>query len=673
MKILLSLIMSVIFINYAEATNYYFSNDLGNDERTPRQAQNPSTPWKTLNKLNAYFSNLQPGDSVLLKRGESFYGSITVNKSGSANSPIVIGAYGTGNKPVITSLVTLSDWTANKAYNGVFESSANASLGTTVNMVLLNGEVQQLGRYPNSDAKNKGYLNFESHNGTASITDNELSSPINWTGAELVLRSRRWTLDRDLIISQSGNTIFYKASSKYEPYDNYGFFIQNDIKTLDKPGEWYFNPSTKKLSMYFGKNSPTAYFIQASAFENIISSSGFSYVIFSNLNLQGANTCGFFIKNGSNINIKDCNILFSGRDGVKVSNHKNFDIENCTIANSNNNSIDLGFSGSNNTVIRNNMILNTSILAGMGGSSDGKGFAIQSNGKGTVIEYNKILNTGYTAINFNGDSTVVKNNFIDSFCVIKDDGSAIYTYVGSKNNNINKGRLVIGNIVLNGVGAPQGTSSKTAAAANGIYMDVGATGVEIVDNTVANTSGGIFFHKAHHLIAKSNTLFGNTIGLFIQNNGGAVPITNNTITNNIFFPQNPKQLAVSLETTGSDIDDIGTLDSNFYWGAAENDQQFKEISKDNNTGKNVKRMLNLNEWKSTHPYDPSSKKLPSLSFSIVNSNNLVRFEYNETQKNKTIALNGIYTDVKNKSYSNKIVLKPYSSIILLKQTGKKIK
>jgi len=667
MKILLSLVLSVTFFQFARASNYYFSSTLGNDDRPPRQAQNPSTPWKTLSKLNAYFSSLEPGDQVLLKRGDIFYGSIVVSSSGTASAPIVIGAYGSGNKPVITSLVTLSGWSANDTYKGVYGSTPVSSVGSNVNMVLLNGQVQPLGRYPNSDAANNGYLIFESHLGTASITDNELSSPINWTGAELVLRSKRWVLDRDLITSQSGNTIFYNASSKYEPHDKYGYFIQNDIKTLDQRGEWYYNPSSKQLSVFLGRNNPSSYTVQASTIDNLISSSANSHIVFDNLQIKGANVCGFLIKNGSDINIRNCDILFSGRDGIRVVKHKNLDVENCTVSNSNNNGIDLGSNGSNNATIRNNIISNTSVMPGMGGSGDGKGFALQSNGKNTLVEYNRILNTGYTAIYFNGDSTIIKNNFIDSFCMAKDDGSAIYTFTGAKSNTINKGRKVIGNIVMNGIGAPQGTNSKNSAA-NGIYMDVAAAGVEITGNTVANTFSGIFFHKANHLTAANNTLYSNNIGLYIQNNGGSTPVTNNVITNNLFFPKNPKQLAVSVETGSDEMDNIGILDSNFYWGATEGDLAFKQMSQDN-SGKNSTKYLTLNDWKTTHPYDPSSKKLPSMS-NNSNLNNMTRFEYNPSLKNKTVALDGKYADVKGNSYANSVVLKPYSSIILVKQTGR---
>ena len=130
------LLLLACFFNSASATNYYFSSVSGDDSRTATQAKSSSTPWKTLSKLNSFFSSLQPGDSVLFKRGETFYGSITVSKSGSSSLPIVIGAYGSGNRPVITSFVTLGNWVSKG--NGVWESY-NSSLGSVLNMVILNG------------------------------------------------------------------------------------------------------------------------------------------------------------------------------------------------------------------------------------------------------------------------------------------------------------------------------------------------------------------------------------------------------------------------------------------------------------------------------------------------------------------------------------------------------
>src|SRR4051795_2241605 len=88
----------------AQATNYYFSSSVGDDSRTSAQAQSPSTPWKSLTKLNSWFPSLQPGDSVLFKCGETFFGSFVTTKSGTSTSPIVLSSYGTGAKPTISGI-----------------------------------------------------------------------------------------------------------------------------------------------------------------------------------------------------------------------------------------------------------------------------------------------------------------------------------------------------------------------------------------------------------------------------------------------------------------------------------------------------------------------------------------------------------------------------------------
>lgn len=643
MKSLL-LILLTCSIQSAWATTYYFSSRSGDDSRSSSEARNSSTPWKTLGKLNSIFSSLQPGDAVLLKRGDVFYGSIVANSSGSAGSPIVIGAYGSGDKPVITSLVTLTDWSADGTKKGVYESAPNSSLGSVVSTVLLNGEVQELGRYPNSDAPNKGYLTIDSHEGKTSITDNNLTGNTNWTGAELVLRSKRFVIDRSLITSQSGNTIYYTASTKYEAPDKAGYFIQNDIKTLDKTGEWYYDPVSKKVSIFLGRNNPSSYTIQASSIDNLIASSNNSNIVFENLDVRGANVCGFLIKNGSNISVKNCDISSSGRDGLRVVNHKNFDIENCTVINSNNNGIDLGFSGSENATIRNNFIKNTMMLVGMGGSGDGKGLGIQSNGSGGTIEYNEIRNTGYIPLVFNGNDVMVKNNFIDSFCITKDDGGGIYTYTGYPKPDY-RGRKVIGNIVLNGIGAGEGAGSP-GKSAEGIYMDNNSADVEIRDNTVANCSNqGIFLQSAHKITIENNTVY-NCMKkqLSIVESPRLPPVRDCVIANNIFFSTQSSQLISSFMTSLNDVNLFATFDNNNYVRPSD------------------ERMQNfIGKVKS---YEANAKIVGLSSPSV-------RFEYNPTKENKTIALDGNYVDVSNNSYSKSVVLKPYSSIILLRGGGKR--
>jgi Right handed beta helix region len=97
----------------AGATTYYVS-PTGSDSNN---GTSPGTPIQTLGRASGL--PLNPGDQVLLERGASFSGKLAVWKSGTSSSPITIGAYGSGGKPVVTgdclevggSYVTMTDLT----------------------------------------------------------------------------------------------------------------------------------------------------------------------------------------------------------------------------------------------------------------------------------------------------------------------------------------------------------------------------------------------------------------------------------------------------------------------------------------------------------------------------------------------------------------------------------
>lgn len=632
MKTLFLLLFVCPFLT-ASATTYYFSANSGNDSRSFSEARNSSTPWKSLSKLNSIFSSLRPGDVVLLKRGETFYGSINVSKSGTSSSPITIGAYGSGNKPVITSLLTLSGWVSKG--NGIWEAY-NSSLSPNVSTVLLNGVPQELGRYPNSNARNKGYLILESRSGTTSITDNQLTSSPNWTGAEVVIRARRWVLNRNLITSHSGTKVYYKASSSYTPQNNYGYFIQKSIKTLDRLGEWYYNSSTKKLSVHFGSGSPSSYKVQAAAKDNLIYSQSFSNIKFDNLNIKGANGSGVFIKSGSRINIQNCDIEFSGKDGVEAKFHTNFKIENSTISNSYNDGINLGYSG-DYAIIRNNKITNSGVLAGMGVSGDNNGLGILSYGNYNIIEYNEIKNTGLTAINFNGNYVTIKNNLIENFCVTKDDGSGIYSYTGS--SGARKGRKVIGNIVMNGKGAWEGTSAPVSYSAEGIYLDNNSADVEVSGNTVANCANqGVYIHSSYAMKILNNTLYNNKRQLAMIEDADNSKIRNCTISNNVLFSKLTSQTVSHIKSYYNDIQYFGKFSGNYYVRPSD-DRNSSILS----TIRKYEYYANLKTYTTS-----------------------TRFEYNATKSSKTISLDASYIDAKNNRYSGSITLQPYTSAVLIK-------
>src|SRR5690606_14269123 len=140
-RILTKLALSFLMVVLGQellAADYYFSSVSGNDSRIPVQAQNPATPWKSIEKLNAVFSTLKAGDAVYFKRGEIFYGTVHIDKSGAAGNPIKISAYGTAAKPVITSLVTISGW---KSIGGGKYESSGALNTSDVSILLMDNKV----------------------------------------------------------------------------------------------------------------------------------------------------------------------------------------------------------------------------------------------------------------------------------------------------------------------------------------------------------------------------------------------------------------------------------------------------------------------------------------------------------------------------------------------------
>ncbi|MDX2072278.1 MAG: right-handed parallel beta-helix repeat-containing protein [Haliscomenobacter sp.] len=540
------------------ATNYYFSSQTGDDSRSPQQARNAQTPWKTIAKLNAFFSQLQPGDSVLFKRGEVFSGGIQIVKSGSTSLPIVLAAYGSGAAPVINGFTNISTWTS--VGGGIYESPVINTPGN-VNMVAINNTSYAMGRYPNADASNKGFLTFEGH-GNLHIIDNQLPASPTWNNGELVVRTSRWTIERVPITTTTKSRINYSKDTDYDLEDGYGYFIQNHIKTLDQFGEWYYNPSTKKLNVFFGTKSPTSYNVQIATTNTLIESKANDIVI-ANLVIKGANQYGVYSNaaNLKNLRIKNTKILFSGIDAIRVFNCSNFVLENSEITNSNSIAVNLKYDASN-AVLTNNKIRNTGIFPGM--ITENQAYGIISYTKGFKAEYNHIVKTGYVGIRFAGDNNLIKNNYIDTFCLVIDDGSGIYTWTGKANTTFSN-RSVIGNIVLNGLGAPEGTNRSDYAAAEGIYLDDNATNVDVIGNTVAHcVNNGIYIHNARNIKIQNNTLYNNKVQIKTVHDDLGSPITNAVFTANHFFSKSTDQTTFYFKSDVNDFAKMGSFSGNYY-------------------------------------------------------------------------------------------------------------
>lgn len=626
---------------HANAGTYYFSMASGDDSRTPVQAQNTATPWKTIAKFNSYFSSFQPGDVILFNRGEEFAGGMLISRSGTAASPITIGSYGTGAMPIISGFTTLSGWTLN---DGLYEASLP---NATLNMVLFNGAFQPIGRWPKS-----GYLAQQSHSGTTAITSSAISSAGSFTSGELVTRPVHWILQRGTINTQTATSIttspfLTPIGAVYQPIAGYGFFFQNHPRACTLPGDWCYDGAAHKIKVNLGTGNAV---VKASTTDMLVTIASRSYITFTGISFQGANIDAFKITSSDHISILGCNISFTGQDGIWVNASPNTVIENTTLNFTNNN----GITGNNNAsmTIRGNVFSNTGMVAGMGVSGDGQYQAMAYIGANSLIELNTLVNTGYVGIHFVGANTIVQKNLVYQFCAVKDDGGGIYSW-----SNGQSGSKVLNNIVLNGVGAAAGTTDAVGTA-EGIYMDDNVTGVEIAYNTVANMPfAGLLLHNANKLNIHDNTFYDN--GAVIYKGGqayysnGAGTMASISLAANIFFSRKALQDVTNIDPAGSSLS----------WMTSNNNYFCRPLNEKSCFSVNLGgfKHVDLPGWVALSGQDKASKSTPIA----VSDTNKIRFEYNATQLARVVPLDGTYIDVKATEYPGSITLQPFSSAVLL--------
>ncbi|NIA14454.1 MAG: DUF5011 domain-containing protein [Nitrospiraceae bacterium] len=122
------LALALMIASSATAATYYVDATNGNDDSS---GLSEAEAWQSFTKIPA--TSYQPGDSVLLKRGEEWRESLVISTNGTSQAPITLGAYGSGPAPVINGAERVTGWT---------EATANtytATVSATPELVAFDG------------------------------------------------------------------------------------------------------------------------------------------------------------------------------------------------------------------------------------------------------------------------------------------------------------------------------------------------------------------------------------------------------------------------------------------------------------------------------------------------------------------------------------------------------
>ncbi|WP_158859051.1 right-handed parallel beta-helix repeat-containing protein [Lunatibacter salilacus] len=548
----ITVVLFIGFTNLSElkSANYYVSSSDGNDENTQQQATQTQTPWKSLAKINSYFGSLKPGDSVLLKRGDVFEGSLVLSSSGTNQSKIVVSSYGEGHSPVISGWKKIKKWTKHEK-PGIWSSELDRN--TLLNLVSIENKIKEKGRYPNN-----AFVNYNvNENGLI-----ELPSHINpkaWESATFVIRKNQWIIDKVSPLEYRADGIRLENNMRYPPKSGYGLFIQDHINTLDEDGEWYFDDKTSNFYIFLAEGQPGSKDIKIGSQENLLTNQGgVQHVKIQNLCFSGANKDAISLEKAFNIEISNCTIEYAGENAVYAVDVPNLKFVNNNVVTALNSGVFFRY-GTPNSIIADNNITDIHPFFGMGKSGDGNGVGIHSISDFSVIANNRLSNIGYSGIMFNGIQTIVERNHINNYCLVKNDGGGIYTYQGA-NKKLNFGRIIKENIIENGIGTTSGTTmSKNISIpqVEGIYLDDNASGIMVEGNTVNNSRrNGIHIHNGRNIQIIRNKVANCYIQLALSDDDLGDRIENIRIEENQFAAFSDHQNLVSI---ASNIDNHATM------------------------------------------------------------------------------------------------------------------
>jgi hypothetical protein len=95
------IIMLILLAGPCFSATYYVDATGGDDDLT---GLSKAQAWQTITKVNAYSAGpgFNPDDRILFKRGETWSGvELGLDNDGTSGHPIIIGAYGVGDRPII--------------------------------------------------------------------------------------------------------------------------------------------------------------------------------------------------------------------------------------------------------------------------------------------------------------------------------------------------------------------------------------------------------------------------------------------------------------------------------------------------------------------------------------------------------------------------------------------
>lgn len=690
----------------AGATDYYFSNSGGNDA-TGNGSQ--GTPYQTLSKLNTLLNAAVAGDRFFLKRGDTWYGSISFSRSGNSTSRITIGAYGTGAKPVVTGFTTLpsvtsGNWTQISTSPNIWETTnaVTGGLSTELRVVTIDDKDVEMGRWPNYAGSWGGYEKYTSHAKDSAIIDDNLPTTTNWTGARICIRYGSYLIDTSIITrhiaSGTGSRLSIDSNKIAGTILNgWGYIICNDPRTLDVHTEWYYNKSTKKFRVCLtAGTTPANYSIKVSTVAKTFVATTSSYITVDGIRFEGANDYGVSFEAATDAattaTVQNCEVQYCGQYGIQCTTSTavdyNFLVQNNYVSDVHD--VSVYMRNTRGVNVYQNVIKRNALIQTMGGVGTQSRMAVWCTRSNYTLRRNYIDSVGYVGTRWTSSNVTIDSNYIANFTLVIDDGGGTYCGNGGTSTN----RKIMYNVIINGLGNAEGTN-RTDFRSYGIYLDNTSNNVEVAYNYVANCRDGAFYvHNSNTINVHDNIFLGSGVGnrqtvWFANDTDGSQYLFSNFIfkRNKIvavnknewclkFYvrPTDSSYIKLADEATGAAVGTNANrgIDSNMYARPLRQDSiTIWAIWGTYVTGSEQRRYYTNTQWAGKFQHDLVVDGSPKTFPDNVNTDTVFYAFYNPNPYDSTTTLTRSYMDIDGGIHfaGEQFTMSPYSGQVFLAHTA----
>lgn len=453
--------------------------------------------------------------------------------------------------------------------------------GTSYYELIDKGNVKTLARYPQ-----EGFIYTSNINTDKNLFDIDVDDMENvWFKGYW---GNYWSME-SIEGSINSGVATLSSAPVYSLKNNRPYYIFNNIKLLDSPGEWYIDTKAKKLYYYPEENLDG---IELSIMKQyMIDINGASNIVFDGINLENTRNIGYFVHGSAeNVTIKNAEIKNIGNTAVQINSGYNVLVKDCNITSIGGRGIqDNG--GNRYTLTSSGNIIEGCDISYFGRIYRSYAAGINVIGTGTTIRRNIIHDAPHFGISFDGNNNIITNNEIYNCCQYTRDVGAVY---GGR-DWLGFGNEISYNYIHDINTKIPGTDSKVNDV-HAIYLDDMQSGTSVHNNTIIRSSRAIFVAGGKYNEIYSNIITDCDFGLLADSRGvegnsqyaqtidnGALMNNYNSVVKNEKFDRSVWEktfpyfnaLCESVENNLGGIPEGNIINSNIFSGNTENTDYMK--------------------------------------------------------------------------------------------------